>query len=96
MAPKSKLKKSAAGKKLSKSLAWTKGFQEIYSEAMTNTLNLEYMDRERIGKRQKSPNSFNLDYQKKKKKKTKDPPKNLNPIPRKEGRIRIETKLSLQ
>ena len=30
-------------------------------------------------KKAKKPNSFNLDYRKK----TKDPPKNLNPIPRK-------------
>ena len=34
MAPKSKSKKSATRKKLSKSLAWTKGFQEIYFEAI--------------------------------------------------------------
>ena len=43
-------------------------------------------------KKKKSPNSINLDY----KKNTKDPPKNLKPIPRKEGRTRIETKLPLQ
>ena len=42
-------------------------------------------------KKEKKPNSFNLDYRKK----TKDPPKNLSPMPRKEGRIRIETELSL-
>ena len=42
--------------------------------------------------KKKSPNSFNLDYRKK----TKDPPKNLKPIPRKEGRTRIETELPLQ
>ena len=43
-------------------------------------------------KKAKKPNSFNLDYRKK----TKDPPKNLSPMPRKEGRIIIETELSLQ
>ena len=43
-------------------------------------------------KKAKKPNSFNLDYRKK----TKDPPKNLRPMPRKEGRIIIETELSLQ
>ena len=43
-------------------------------------------------KKEKKPNSFNLDYRKK----TKDPPKNLSPMPRKEGRIIIETELSLQ
>ena len=95
MAPKSKLKKSAAGKKLSKSLAWTKGFQEIYSKAMTNTLNLDYIDRERTENRKKSPNSFNLDYQKKKKRQ-KTHPKTSILYQEKEGRIRIETKLSLQ
>ena len=42
-------------------------------------------------KKEKKPKSFNLDYRKK----TKDPPKNLSPMPRKEGRIRIETELSL-
>ena len=43
-------------------------------------------------KKAKKPNSFNLDYRKK----TKDPPKNLSPMPRKEGRIIIETELSLR
>ena len=42
--------------------------------------------------KKKSPNSFNLDYRKK----TKDSSKNLKPIPRKEGRTRIETELPLE